>query len=202
MTKELEADLSAYEADAAAPESVSTVNILAQITAAARELREAQRDVEAAETALKAAQDRVRHLTEFQLPQMMDEARQKSLTTEDNFQIERGEVVRASISAENMPAAVMWLNANGHPIAKHGVSLQFDKDEEQEAARAVETLRKASFVPTDKYTVHPQTLGALVRELMKDGKDFPKDLLGVYVQPIIKMKDLNQPKNGKAKGRS
>lgn len=180
-------DLAAYAADAAS--AVDGENILASITRLARELRQAQEDVKAQEEALKAAQARVQVLEEVTLPSAMDEAGQKKLTTVDGYELERDEVIRASISAANMPAAVMWLrNANHASVVKRELKLAFGKDEDQKAAEAYDALREHGFTPDDKQSVHPQTLAALVRELLGEGVEVPMQLLGVYVQPRVKMK--------------
>lgn len=183
-----EPDLSAYAADAELSPGEAG-NILAQITRTARELRDAQADVESAEATLKAAQERVRGLTEHQLPLLMDEAQQKELVTLDGWRITRSDTIRAGISADNMPAAVLWLDANGQgSIVKHEVKLMFGKGEEQKLAEAVDVLREHHFAPTDKMSVHAQTLGAVVRELLAEGRELPMELLGIYVQPTIKLK--------------
>lgn len=185
MTEDVASD---YEADAQLT-AAEAGNILAQITATVREMVTAEEDVKAAEEGLKAAQDRLRNLTETQLPLLMDEARQKELVTLDGYRVTRSEVIRASISADNMPRAAAWLQANGQgAIIKREISLKFGKGEEQKAAEAVDALREHHFAPTDKMSVHPQTLGAVVRELLAEGREVPMDVLGVYVQPVVKVK--------------
>lgn len=188
MTDATQEDLSDYEADARlSPEQ--SENILSKITNTVHELLAVQDEVAAAEAALKAAQEREKNLIETQLPALMDEAKQKRLTTLDGYEIERSEVVRASISAGNMPQATAWLIANGQgAIVKRELTLKFGKGEEQRAAEAVDTLREHSFTPTDKMSVHPQTLAAMVREKLAEGKELPMDLLGVYIQPLVKIK--------------
>jgi hypothetical protein len=183
-------DLSEYEQDARlSPEQ--TENILSKITNTVHELLTVQQEVADAQEALKAAQEREKNLIETQLPALMDEAKQKRLTTIDGYEIERGEVVRASISAANMPQATAWLIGNGQAsIVKRELSLKFGKGEEQRAAEAVDALREHNFAPNDKMSVHPQTLGALVRELLAEGKEIPMDLLGVYIQPLVKIKKV------------
>ena len=187
MTTTAAEDLSAYAADAELSQEEKG-NILAQITRTARELRDAQADEVSAAAMLKTAQDRVRNLTENVLPLLMDEAQQKFLVTQDGWSLKREEIVRAGISQENMPQAAMWLNANGHPIVKREVSAKFDRGEEQLAAHVVDAMREAGAHPTDRVSVHPQTLSALVRELLAEGKEFPQELFGVYVQALVKQK--------------
>lgn len=181
-------DLSAYEADAQLSAGEAS-NILAQITNTAKELRDAQAEVKSVESMLKLAQDRVRVLEEIQLPLLMDEAKQKELVTQDGWRVTRSEVVRASISNENMPRAVAWLEANGQgSIVKRELKLAFGKGEEQKAAEALDVLQEHHFIPTDKQSVHAQTLGAVVRELLAEGRELPMDILGIYVQPTVKQK--------------
>lgn len=186
MSDTTAADLAEYEADAT--EDVGDENILAAITRVARELRQAQDRVILAEDRLKLAQDRVRTLEERTLPDLMDQAAQKELVTTDGYRLVRGETLRASIPPANLAEAVMWLKANGQEaIVKRHVGIDFGKGEGQKAAEAVDALREHGFMPTDKQSVHPQTLGATIREMVQAGVDVPLALLGVYVQQFVKM---------------
>lgn len=185
----LEADAATYAADAVP--ALDTSNILAQITAVARELREAKGDVTRAEEELKAAQGRVRNLEEHTLPELMREAAQERLRTLDGYDLQLSEVIRASIPSGRMGEAVMWLRANGQgSIVKTEVKLTFGKGQEQTAAEAADALQRAGFTPDFKPSVHPQTLSAAVREMMANGVDVPLPLLGVWVQPVVKMKEI------------
>lgn len=180
-------DLAAYAEDAAA--TVDDENILAKITRVARELRDAEEAVQEAQEALTTAQSRVRLLEESTLPDLMDEAGQKRLTTVDDYELERTETLRASIPKANLPAAVMWLRANNNgSIVKRKLSLEFGKDEDQRASEARDLILEAGFTPTDDQSVHPMTLAATIRELLEQGVNVPMELLGAFVQPKVKMK--------------
>jgi len=184
----LTADAAAYEADAADP-TAQDENLLSRITRLAREAREAEADVERANAALKAAQDRVRGLVENMLPNAMDEAQQKKLTTTDGWELSRGEILRASIPPALLDRAIMWLNANGAgSIVKREFKLEFGKGEDQKAAEAHDLLLSRGFAHGDKQSVHPQTLQATLKEKMAAGQEVPMDLFGVYIQPIVRMK--------------
>lgn len=184
-------DAQAYAADAALPPAEAG-NILAQITRAVADALQAREDVKTAEAALKASQERLRNYEERLIPGLMDEAQQKRLTTLMGHEVERREVIRASIPEARMPEAAMWLRTNGQgSIVKRLLSLQFGKGEDQRAAQAADVLTGAGFQPTDKLSVNHQTLSAAVREMMAEGVNVPADLLGVYVQPIVK---ITEPK--------
>jgi hypothetical protein len=183
-----EADLSQYEQDAAG--AVSDQNILARITLKTRELRAARDDVTAAEEVLKAAQTRVRAIEEYELPELMREAGQEKLRTSDGFEVELTETLRASIPPANLPLALTWLIDHGQSsIIKRDIRLQFGKSEDAKANAALNLILEGGFMPQDKQTVHPQTLAAVIRELVSEGVDVPMELLGAHVQAGVKVKE-------------
>lgn len=184
-------DLAQYAADAT--ESVNTDNILSRITLATRELREARDEVTAAEEALKLRQQRVRTLEEYTLPELMREAGQEKLRTADGFDVELVETLRASIPPTNLPSALEWLiNHNQSAIIKRDIRLQFGKNEEDRADRVLAIILEAGYTPTDKQSVHPQTLAAVIRELVAEGVDVPMELLGAHVQAGVKVKEAKR----------
>jgi hypothetical protein len=184
-------DLSQYEQDAA--HAVSDQNILARITLKTRELRAARDDVIAAEEVLKAAQVRARAIEEYELPELMREAGQEKLRTADGFEVELTETLRASIPPANLPIALRWLIEHGQAsIIKRDIRLQFGKSEDEKADRALHTILDAGFMPQDKQTVHPQTLAAVIRELVSTGVEVPMELLGAHVQAGVKLKEVRR----------
>ena len=182
-------DFSEYEEDAQTAAPVAGDNILAQITRCARELKEADDEVAKAEAELKAAQQRARVLRENTLPELMKEAGQEKLRTSDGWDLELTQTLRASIPAASKAEAFRWLEENGQAaIIKRQIDLAFGKDEQEKADRALALVLEAGFHPTDKQSVHPQTLAATIRELIEQGVEVPLTLLGAYVQSGVKMK--------------
>lgn len=180
-------DLSQYEADA--QEAVNGEDLLASITRTVRELGSAKDDVTQAEEALKAAQQRVRTLEEFTLPEMLRAAGQQMMRTADGDTVELSETLHASIPAANMPQALTWLIEHGQSaIIKRDLSLKFGKSEDEKANRALALILEAGFTPQDKQTVHPQSLAAVLRELLAEGVDVPLELLGAHVRAVVKVK--------------
>lgn len=193
MAAELTAEeLAAYSADAARPAS-GTGDLLTRISNVVDELVAAREDVKRAEDVLKVAQQHVNTLEQYTLPELMREAKQEKLRTLSGYDVELGEVLRASIPPANLPQAIMWLSANGHgAIVKREIKLAFGKDEDQKAAEAFDLVVNAGFLPDDKQSVHTQTLAAAVREMIAEGKDVPMELLGVYVQPFVKVREAKR----------
>ena len=180
-------DYAQYEADAT--QVVGSEDLLAQITRATRELATARDDVSIAEAALKAAQDRVRQIEEFRLPELMREAGQTLIKTVDGVTVELTETLHASIPAANLSAALKWLlEHNQGSIIKREMKLQFGKNEDDKADRALALILEGGYVPQDRQTVHPQTLGAVIREMLSEGIDVPMELLGAHVRSFVKVK--------------
>lgn len=185
-------DLAAYEADAAATSAVAVDggNILSRITNTVRELRDAREDVTRWEDGLKVAQQRVRVLEEGTLPDLMREAGQDRLTTSDGYDVELGEVLRASIPPVNLAEAVDWLVRNGAAsIVKREFKALFGKNEDEKAKAALKVMLEAGIPVQDKQSVHAQTLAATIRQMLAEGVDVPMALLGAYNQPFVKVKE-------------
>lgn len=183
-------EFAAYAADAK-PAPLEGGDLLTRISNTVREIMAARDDVKEAEEVLKLAQSRVRTLEEFTLPEMMNEAGQKKLTTKDNYDVELDEVLRASIPAGNQSEAFIWLiEHDQEAIIKREVKLQFGKGENERAEALLKLLVSNKYSPSsDKRSVHPQTLAATLRELLEEGVDVPLPLLGAHVQPIVKIKE-------------
>ena len=183
-----EVDYGQYEADAAG--AVEDTNILSRITLKVRDLRTAKEDVKAAEEALKACQQRVRLIEETELPELMREAGQEKLRTADGFDVELTETLRASIPEANFHQALSWLIEHGQAaIIKRDIRLQFGKGEDEKADAALSLILNEGYMPTDKQSVHPQTLASVIREMIAQGVDVPMSLLGAHVQAGVKVKE-------------
>lgn len=181
-----EVDLSQYEADAT--ETVSGEDLLQRITLSCRELSTARDDVAAAEAALKAAQQKVRQIEEFTLPELMREAGQEMLRNADGETVELKETLHASIPVANLQQALLWLEQHGQAaIIKRDLRLQFGKGEDEKADRALRLILEAGFSPQDKQSVHPQSLAAALRELIAAGEEVPMELLGAHVRAYAKV---------------
>lgn len=165
-------------------------NILAVLSAKADEARNAMNDVKAAEETLKAAKERLRNIVEVELPELMDEAGQKDCVTSGGVRLVLQENVRVSIPKdERGTRALEWLRENGHAsVIKSEVSIEFGKGQDAQADALTQELRTKGLMPSQSIGVHPQTLAALVRELLRDGVEVPLDTFGGFIQREVKLK--------------
>jgi hypothetical protein len=164
-------------------------NILAVISGVALEQKQAELKVARLEEELKAAKEELRVIAEDRLPQLMDDAKQTTLTTTDGIQIEVKTTVRGSIPKTNPGPALEWLEKNGHGnLIKRSFDIVFGKDDEAWAKKFQSDLdkRKKKLNYKIERGVHASTLQAFVRNQLEEGaidSDAMK-VLGVFEQRV------------------
>ena len=158
---------------------------LQKLTQLAHDQVEAETKVAEAEAQLDRSKKRLRDICENQIPELMDEEGLSTFKTDDGIEITVKKEVLASISKERAPKAFQWLRENGHAkLIKRKITVQARDD-----AHGDEIIKKLGKEEvTDQPSVHAQTLGAFVREMMSKGKSLPTDLLGIHVQAVSKVK--------------
>jgi len=163
-------------------------NSMSALASLAQQQAEIEHEMLEAERALKALKQRHSTIADELLPELMDELGIDKFETKDGLKIDVSEKIRASISKANQPAAFAWLEEHGHAgLIKSEVKVAMGKGETEVAAQAMAALIEAGLQPEAKYAVHPQTLGAWVREMLEEGEDIPIDILGVFRQRTAKV---------------
>lgn len=174
-------------------------NVLAKIAAAASEGIRLQNELERLKTEVKQVETQLRVVTEQNIPDLMDEARQKSIETGGGIKVKVDEQIVASLPVatsrdpelqQRRSKLFKWLDAHGYgKIINRELKLTFDRDQE-EAARAIESdlrARDEDFIVTRNYGIHPQTLNKFVRDALEDGVDVPTDIFGVHRRRVAKL---------------
>lgn len=134
---------------------------------------------------LKAAKRKLDTIAEQVLPAVMERLGLEQYSTNTGLEIEIEKKVRAGISKDNLIPALAWLREHGHAnLIKRSLTIIPSNDVEGELLAKL--LR--SFDLSDMPSVHAQTLGKFVRELLAEGEDVPQDLFGIYYQPRAKVK--------------
>lgn len=159
----------------ASEDKLDRLTRLAQLAADQNaEVARIQRELEAATTALKRT-------VEIDLPSAMEDAGMSNFTTSTGLEIVVKERVHAHISRERYPAAVQWLDNNGHSgLVKRSVTVAFNRDQSTEATELVTSVRGQGFDAKQEYKVEPSTLKKFVREKLEAGEEVPVDLFGVH----------------------
>lgn len=166
---------------------------LATLANLAEQARVAEDEVEQAQRALKAAQDRHRTLVETQIPELMEKCGVEKFQTRNGLNIEVRENIRASLgSGPEKEANLDWLEQNGHEaIVKLAVVVPFGRGEEERSAAkelAQDLVINRGVNAQFERKVEPSTLSSLVRELLEEGRAVPEAQFHVFRQRIAKIK--------------
>ncbi|MGD9687873.1 MAG: hypothetical protein AB7U43_12975 [Desulfobacter sp.] len=168
---------------------------LTELVQIGEQLEKYKADAEKIEQQLKQLNEQVRMLETEVLPEGLKNLGIKDLTLASGAKITLVDVVSASITEENRPAAHNWLRENGHgDIIKNNVTVTFGKGEDEHAKIVVDKLiqaRESGDVRfgdiEQKETVHTSTLKAFVRGLLAEGAKFPGELFKLYTGHTVKM---------------
>ena len=140
---------------------------------------------------LERLQAEERLLVQRDVPDALKALGLRAMTLDDGTTVVLAESVQAKIPADQQPVAHAWLIAHGHGgVIKRMVAADVGKGEESDArATALLTMcTELGISATMAETVHPQTLKALVREILA-GEDLntpaeqqlPRAAFGVFV---------------------
>ena len=144
---------------------------------------------EQAETALKQLNERIRRITEDEIPALMDSLGMDKITTTDGWEVKVVDAYYAKISDSNKSTAHTWLRDNGHgDLIKNILTLPFDAGDDMLAQKIQYDLTSQGFDVTVKEGVNPMTLKGFVKEQKESGNDIPDDVFGIYHKREAKMK--------------
>ena len=144
-------------------------------------LKSLEDEVSNAEESLKKLKEQVRILSQFEIPQMMEEMNITKLKLKDGESVEVKKFYSASIPKEKQQEAFTWLRNNGlGDVIKNDITVTFGRGEDNKAAQYAVLARGQGFEPVQKVGVNPMTLKALVRERLESGQEMPSDLFNTY----------------------
>ena len=88
----------------------------------------------------------------------------------------------ASIPKDKREEAFDWLVDNNHgDLIKNQVATSFVRGQEQMARDLVEELTQRDMAVSNRKWVEPMTLKAWVKDELKEGKNIPSDLFGIFI---------------------
>jgi len=154
-------------------------------------LTKAEADVVAAQAVLKQAQERVRQLDEFDIPEHMDSLGLTEFTNRAGIKIEAQSTIRASIG-DRKAQAFAWLMKNGHGgIIKRNVTVAFNTTQAEDAKALLKELEGRTNLNAagikGEMKVEAASLTAFVRKQLKAGKQIPHDIFGIFDQRSTKI---------------
>lgn len=142
-------------------------------------------EIEELEEKLKVAKETYRTLTEQVLPEQMEEAGFKEITTLSGTRIKVQELITGNCPApstrdpelmKRRSRIFKWLDEHGYgKLISRELVVEFDRTQAAQALVLETQLREKAFDVKRQYNVHPQTFNKFVRDLLADGKDLPED---------------------------
>ena len=146
-----------------------------ELAAKVQQLKDLEDEIANAEASVKKLKEKANILSQFEIPQMMEEMNITKLKLKDGETVEVSNFYSASIVDQD--AAFKWLRENGRgDIIKNDITVTFGRGEDNKAAQYAVLARGQGFEPVQKIGVNPMTLKALVRERLESGQDVPTDL--------------------------
>tara|TARA_X000001382_G_scaffold9305_1_gene6618 strand:- start:4 stop:558 length:555 start_codon:yes stop_codon:yes gene_type:complete len=159
-------------------ESLESVSSLLQ------EQLKIETEIEIAELELQNKKEKFRKLSEEIIPSKMTELGMTSTTMLDGSKVDVVENIYVSIpkDPDKSRACYNWLEDNGlGDIIKNQVGMSFGKGENEDAKKLEDTIKDLGFIPEVKVSVHPSTLKATVRQLVKDGRSVPDNVFNLFI---------------------
>jgi len=167
-------------------DSIPAQEKLSNLSKLAHEQLNLEQEIARMEAVLSDIKEKYRELSEMKIPELMDEL------SIDEFRLSNG--VKVSISPYYSgkitdPAAYTWLEENKHAdIIKGELSIPFPKGYDKQKLKAIYNIAKEFGLQADiGEQVHPSTLRAWIKDMIRTGQQFPRELFNVYVGKRTKL---------------
>jgi hypothetical protein len=162
---------------------------LDKLTLTAERLTEQRKKAEDQLQKVKQAEEQ---LLNKDIPELLGRMRLDECTTASGIQVKVKREIKASLPGhervEARMGALRWLVDQGHGgVIKNQVSVALDRGEDSRAEELVVELRGKGYDVESKKDVHASTLGALVRELVAEGKIVPREYFNLFDMKIARL---------------
>lgn len=127
-------------------------------------------------------------IAERRLPELFDEVNMKEFVTTQGVHLALKDKIHHSVSKDRKSAAMKWLEEHGHGgMIKNTVVVAFNRGQEEAATEFIANLSpEFENVRTDK-EVASASLGALIRNLIEEGKEVPRDIFGIHEFSVVEI---------------
>jgi hypothetical protein len=141
--------------------------------------------------AKRAKEEEERFLTKL-IPELLATMHLEKCRTSSGIDVAVKKDIKASLPGrdriQDRLRAFAWLIEQGHGgVIKNKIEVELDRGQDERADELVVQLRAQGFEPTAIKDVNAMTLGALVRELMAEGKIVPREYLNIFEIKIAKL---------------
>ncbi len=140
----------------------------------------------------KDLKEEIRQISEDTIPSILEELGLEKIILKSGETISTKMDVSASISKDNLPVALEWLDNHGYgDLIKTKTVIYFTREEREAALKKAEELSNEGYDVILDENVHPMTLKSWIKERLSDGDDIPLDIFGArqfYKTTITKPK--------------
>lgn len=149
------------------------------------------RSIKALKSQLEDLEKVYNEITQKELPRQMSDVGLSEIKLEDGTKISVLDVITARLpkDEEERAKAIQWLEETGNgSIVAHTITCSFQKQDSDKVKGLRELLSSAGYTFLDQQDVHWKTLESVIKSLLKDGAEVPRDLFSVYEGKVVKLK--------------
>lgn len=166
---------------------------LENVKAYAKKLVDLENQIESLEDDILKLKRERENLRRFVLPTMLESLGVEAIVA-NNRECRLHQLVSATLPKDKSmrEAAINWLVDNGHGGAvKRALSVDLPKGDAIAEELLKDAIRNTSpnLAVDVSYGVHHSTYTALAKQLVREGKVFPAELLGISVSSIVKVSE-------------
>lgn len=162
---------------------------MGEIVALAQQQLYLQEEVATIEAHLAIAREDLRKIEEVALPDAMAAVGMSKFSLADGTAITIKEDVYASIRVDFTREAADWLDSiRCGGVVKDEVKCNLARGEMAKAKQLLDLAKQLDVPATEKLSVHPQTLKALVKEKRAQGINFPEEYFSIADKRIAVIK--------------
>jgi len=157
------------------------------------ELRSVRDEIDVIEKQLSMKKATEQRISSEVIPSLMSEAGVSELKLSDGSSVKLKTNYYSRIPKDRTEEAMQWLrNNNFADLIRSELSFPFTKGQDS-TAQALEKFVKSnpkfqSLILNKKETINAMQLKAFVKDQIKQGKDVPDDLFGIYVETSTELK--------------
>jgi hypothetical protein len=137
-------------------------------------------EVESLEKQLSIVKERLRKLSEDRIPLLMQNLGVNEFKLTNGFKVTIKPWFSGKITEENQDEAYSWLESEGHgAIVKHDLTVQTRMSNDALLDEIREIAKQIGLDVKEKLGIHHSTFSAWIKEMVTNGHEIPRDILGV-----------------------
>jgi hypothetical protein len=169
--------------------AVDSTDVLGRISKLADDMHQLSKDIAEAELKVKKLKAQHEQIAVEQLPELFEQVGMKELTTLRGLPLKLSNRVYTNVSKGRKPAAIAWLDANGHGgMVKRQVIIDFDKTQEDKVKALLRLIGKGWPNNRTELDVHGTTVKAFVKKQLEEGIAIPADVFGIHCVDVVEIK--------------